>query len=288
MPAHAVIELRDVDISVDGLALVRRLSVDVAPGRVLAFVTDQATVRNALASVLSGDTKSYTVGGDLVIDGRELISRAGNGTQAERQVARIDGPLDARTRVRELAETAVLDRVGLPVTDDRVSALAVEGRIRAAFASALASDPRVVILSLPYQSDADTLYPTYSAMLHRVSQDTIIAFIVCTDSLAVAADVADEVVVLLDGRVVEVGSVYDVCMRPAMPYVRDLVRLTPSPHRAMPDFEGFVDLTSHQGCPWVLNCREELLRACSQESPRLQTVAIGHAAACHRIGTSDA
>lgn len=288
MPASAVIELRDVDISVDGRQLVRRLSVDISPGRVLAIVSAQADVRTALVRVLSGDTRTYSVGGDLVMDGRELISRAGNGTQAEQYVVHIAGPLDARTRLQELADPRVLDRVGLPVSGERVSSLPIDGRVRAAFAAALTCDPRVVVLDLPYASDADTVYPTYSALLHSISRDTSTAFVVSTDSLAVAADIADEVLVLLDGRVVEAGSVYDICLRPAMPYVRDLVRLTPSPHRAMPDFAGFVDLAAHQGCPWVLNCQEDLLHACSQEAPALRQVALGHAAACHRIGGQSA
>ena len=282
MPAHAVIELRDVDITVDGKVIVRRLSVDVAPGRVLALVSERADVRTALVKVLTGDTAEYSVGGDLVMEGRELISRAGNGTQAELHVARIDGPLDVRARVREIADGDVLALVELDAVDDRVNGLSEADRLRAAFAEALARRPKVVVLALPYQADAGTLYPAYSSLLQRASRDTSTAFVVVTDSLAVAADVADEVLVTLDGRSVECGSVYDVCLRPAMPYVQDLVRLTPSPHRAMPEFEGFVDLAAHQGCPWVLNCREDLLHACSHESPRLMPVALGHTVACHR------
>ncbi len=287
MPAHAVIELRDVDITVGGTTLVRRLSIDVAPGRVFAFVSERVDVRSAIVHVLSGNTKDTIVGGDLVLEGRELISRVGNATQAELHVAVVSGPLDAKTRVRDLASTSVLDAVGLASSDVRVHALSEQDRVRAAFAAALATAPKVVVVSVPYSAQASSPYAAYSDVLHRVARDTSIAFVVVTDSLAVAADVADEVMVTLDGRVVETGSVYDVCLRPAMPYVRDLVRLTPSPHRALPDFAGFVDLASHQGCPWVLNCREELLHACAQEQPKLRAVALGHAAACHLLGVTD-
>ena len=282
MPAHAVIELRDVDVAVDGKALVRRLSVDVAPGRVLAIVSERADVRTALVKVLSGDTADYTVGGDLVMEGRELISRAGNGTQAEVHVARIDGPLDSRSHVRDLANAELRALVGLDAVDDRVHGLSEADRLRAAFAAALGKNPKVVVIALPYRADAGTMYPIWSSLLHQVSRASVVAFVVVTDSLAVAADVADEVLVTLDGRAVECGSVYDICLRPSMPYVQDLLRLTPSPHRAMPDFEGFVDLAARQGCPWVLNCREELVHACSHEMPRLAPIALGHTVACHR------
>ncbi len=284
MPAHAIIELRDVDISVAGTSLIRRLSVDVAPDRVLAMVCDRADARRALGLVLQGETDRYEVGGDLVMEGRELVSRVSSGTQASLHVSSVSGPLDSRARVHELADASILERVQLFAINERVHALDEADRLRAAFAQALARRPKVIVIDLPYQPHAGALYPTYSELLHRLSREADVAFIICTDSLAVAADLADDVLVVLDGRVVESGSVYDVCLRPAMPYVQDLLRLTPSPHRALPEFSGFVDLTSRQGCPWVLNCREAVVRACSQEVPAMRTVALGHSAACHLLG----
>ena len=285
MPAHAVIELRDVEISTSAAQLVKRLSCDVLPGRVLAFVADHQPTLDALASVLSGNIEHYSVAGDLVLDGRELVSRVGDQTQASLHVARVTGPLDSRARVRELA-IIDLERVGLgaDILDQRVSACSASDRLRLAFAQALAAHPQVVVLALPHMPNAGSLYSTYSALLHDLAyEDSAPAFIVCTDSLAVAADVADDVVVLLDGHPVEQGSVYDICLRPSMPYVQDLLRVTPSPHKVLADFTSFVDLASHAGCPWVLNCRENVTHACSHQVPELRTVGIGHTAACHLI-----
>lgn len=292
MPAHALIELRDVDIAAGPNALVRRLSLDVAPGRVLAVVSERAAVRTALSAVLSGDIEDYAVEGDLVLEGRELVARVASqsGTQAQQHVAHIQGPLDAGTRVRDLASAEVLELVGLAArtaVDERVHALGEDDRIRAAFAAALARNPKLLVLDLPYRADAGNPYPVYSALLHRVGRHGELAIIVTTDSLAVAADVADDVLVTLDGFAVEYGSVYDICLRPAMPYVRDLLRVTPSPHRALPDVSAFVDLARHEGCPWVLNCRQDVLRACAHVAPSLHPVAPGHTAACHLIGADD-
>ncbi len=284
MPAHAIIELRDVDVSTDASTLIRRLSMDIAPGRVLALVSEQPEVRRALGRVLRGDTDGYVVAGDLVMDGRELVSRVGGGTQAEMYVAGVDGPLDTRSRLHDVASIDALERVQLHDANARVSSLDESGRLRAAFAQALQRHPKLVVVDVPYQAQSGSLYPTYSSLLHSLARDPSTAFVVCTDSLAVAADVADDVVVMLDGRAVEWGSVYDICLRPAMPYVQDLVRLTPSPHRAMPDFSGLVDLTAHQGCPWVLNCREAVVHACSQAFPAMRDVSLGHVAACHLLG----
>ena len=284
MPAQPVIELRDVDITAGSTPLVRMLSLDVAAGRVLAVVSERADVRVALLRVLAGDIADVTIGGDLVMDGRELVSRVGNATQAERHVVRVTGPLEGRARLRDLADTAVLRRVGLEALDDRLQSLSPGDRLRAAFAQALARDPRVIVVDVPRMPEADSLYPVHSDLLHALARDGGIAFVVGTDSLAVAADIADDVVVLLDGHAMETGSVYDVCMRPVTPYVRALLHSTPSPHRELPDHAGFLDLTSRQGCPWVLNCREDVLHACSQTFPGMRVVTLGHAGACHRIG----
>lgn len=284
MPAQPVIELRDVDIADGEHALVRRLSLDIAAGRVLVVVSERADVRDALLRVLAGDVAAFSIGGDLVMDGRELVSRVGNATQAERHVVRITGPIDGRMRLRDVADPAALSRVGLSGDAERVHALAPADRLRAAFAQGLARDPQVIVVDVPRMPDANSLYPAYADLVHLLADDGGITCIVGTDSLAVAADVGDDVVVLLDGHVMETGSVYDVCMRPATPYVRDLLRSTPSPHREMPDLARIVDVTARQGCPWVLNCREEVLHACSQSFPEMRRVALGHAGACHRIG----
>ena len=302
MPANAVIELRDVDIVKGSDVLVRRLSTDIVAGRVLAFVSQHSEATIALGNVLCGVTTGYGIEGDLVLDGRELVSRVGGQgkTQAELCVARGELAPKSRDTIRDVVRTALavgrrddigatltalLGQVALPdaIADTRLSDLSAADRLRVGFATALAKRPQVIVVDLPYVADASTLYATYSELLHDLSRRIPVAWVITTDSLAVAADVADDVVLLLDGRVVEQGSVYDVCLRPAMPYTKDLLLVTPRPHRALPDYPAFVDLAAHDGCPWVLNCREPLLPECAHTVPTLRIVGPGHDAACHRL-----
>ena len=302
MPARSVIELRDVDISKGADVVARRLTIDIVAGRVLALVSQRRQTTTAIADVLCGRTNGYSVEGDLVLDGRELISRVGtqDRTQAELFVVRVESAPDSRDSVRDYLRTALqagrkddvdhtvtalLERVGLPgdPVQRRLSELSVAERLRIGFAAAMARRPQVIVVDIPYVADATTLYATCSELLHRLSQQTPAAWVVTTDSLAVAADVADDVAVLLDGRIVEQGSVYDVCLRPAMPYTQDLLLVTPRPHRALPEYPAFVDLASHGGCPWVLNCRANLLPECASTVPTLQLVGPGHEAACFLV-----
>lgn len=303
MPANAVIELRDVDISTDAGTVVHRLTADIVAGRVLALVSEHGNVTTAISQVLLGRIDGYRVEGDLVLDGRELVSRGGSQdrTQAELHVRSVDASLESRDTV----STVLRDALGAGRKDDvddvmadllqqvraeasivhrKVNDLAPAERLRVAFAVTLARRPQVVVVAVPYVADASTLFTTYSELLQELSRETSIAWVVTTDSLAVAADIADDVMVILDGRVVEQGSVYDICLRPAMPYTRDLLLVTPRPHRALPDYPAFVDLASHGGCPWVLNCREQLATACAHQVPSLRIVGPGHEAACHLVG----
>ena len=302
MPARSVIELRDVDISKGADVVARRLTIDIVAGRVLALVSQRRQSTTAIADVLCGRTNGYTVEGDLVLEGRELISRVGaqDRTQAELFVIRVESAPDSRDSIRDHVRaalhagrkddvdhtvTALLERVGVPAdsAQRRLSELSAAERLRIGFATAMARRPQVIVVDVPYVADATTLYATFSELLHRLSQQTPAAWVVTTDSLAVAADVADDVAVLLDGRIVEQGSVYDVCLRPAMPYTQDLLLVTPRPHRALPEYPAFVDLASHGGCPWVLNCRANLLPQCASTIPTLQLVGPGHEAACFLV-----
>lgn len=306
MPANAVIELRDVDISKDDDVIVHRLTADVIAGRVLAIVSERSEVTSAIRNVLNGRIDGYRVEGDLVLDGRELVARTGSQdrTQAELFVRTVDPIIQSRETVSEFLRhqlglgrkesdgglvTSLLQQVGASagVEGARVNDLAPADRLRVAFAVAVAHRPEVVLVDVPYVADTSTLFPAYSELLHDLSRVTELAWVVTTNSLAVAADLADDVVVMLDGRVVEQGSVYDVCLRPAMPYTRDLLLVTPRPHRPLPEYPAFVDLASHAGCPWVLNCREQLLSECAQQVPSLRIVGPGHEAACHLVGRHD-
>ena len=302
MPARAVIELRDVDISRGSEPVLRRLSADIVVGRVAAFIAEDASAVGAFADVLCGQTNGYRIEGDLVLDGRELVSRSGGQekTQAEQFVVEVKPIEESRESVADLLRTtlgagrkddvsealqALLSRVGLNVAvlGQRINSLSGDDRIRLGYAVAIARRPQVIVVRLNYVADATSTYLVHSALIHDLAQQTPAAWVVTSNSLAVAADIADDVFLLLDGRVVEQGSVYDVCLRPAMPYTKDLLSVTPRPHRALPDYPAFVNLASHAGCPWVLNCREQTIPKCAQQAPLLRLVGPGHEAACHLV-----
>lgn len=302
MPARAVIELRDVDISRGTEPVLRRLSADIVVGRVAAFVSEDTDAVSVLADVLCGRTTGYRVEGDLVLDGRELVSRTGGQekTQAEQFVVEVRAVAESRETIGETLRAALgagrkddvtdtlhalLTRVALETDalDRRVNALSEADRIRLGYAVAIAQRPQVVVVRVNHDAEASTQYLVHSALIHALAQETPAAWVLATNSLAIAADLADDVHLLLAGRVVEQGSVYDVCLRPAMPYTKDLLLVTPRPHRALPEYPAFVQLAAHAGCPWVLNCREQTIPKCSQETPLLKLVGPGHEAACHLV-----
>lgn len=305
MPAAAVIELRDVAIAKGDARLVRSLTCDVTAGRVLALVADEAESRSALAAVLSGDMSGFDVGGDLVIEGRELLSRAGEQARvfAERYVSRVSPAAAGRDRVREFVAAevkrahhvesargvdALLDLVGFDAgaAESRLGDLAATERVRVGFAFALASNPLVLVVELPRAIDDANVYAATADCVRRIGAAGDLTVVVITDGLAIAADVADDAVLLLDGLPVEIGSIYDVSYRPAMPYTQALVAATPSAHVPLPDLGGHNGVLAHTGCPWRLNCDRVLGGVCAHAVPRMTMLAPGHAAACHLLNGS--
>ena len=102
--------------------------------------------------------------------------------------------------------------------------------------------------------------------------------------MGVVAEMADEVVVMYLGRIVEKGPVREVFNRPRHPYTQGLFASVPRPDldrtTPLPSIPGTVPDHLHipEGCPFRGRCREEM-KICVR-NPRLKTVAPDHDAAC--------
>jgi len=137
--------------------------------------------------------------------------------------------LRARGMGRPQARTVAagwLERVGLPdCHGSRPAALSGGQSQRVALARALAGSPRLLLLDEPFAA-VDT---SARLELRRELQDHLRAFggarlLVAHDAVDAFA-LADRVVILEAGRIVQSGTVADICSRPASRYVADLVGL---------------------------------------------------------------
>jgi peptide/nickel transport system ATP-binding protein len=107
-----------------------------------------------------------------------------------------------------------------------------------------------------------------------------------THDLGVIAEMADDVVVMYLGRVVEEGPVDDIFHAPKHPYTRALLRSIPSvqsmPRRKLPTISGSIPHPYNRpsGCPFHSRCPDFMPGLCDKHEPALVPVGARQAAAC--------
>ena len=133
---------------------------------------------------------------------------------------------EARARAVDL-----LDRVGIPDAparaDDYPHEFSGGMKQRVVVAMALANDPDLLIADEPTTALDVTIQAQLLDLIADLQAERDMAVLFVTHDLGVVAGIADRVVVLYGGKVMERGTVYDVFERPAHPYTRALLRCLP-------------------------------------------------------------
>src|ERR1044071_684079 len=141
---------------------------------------------------------------------------------------------NARRRAIEL-----LRQVGIPNADQRVDDYPHQFsggmRQRAMIAMALSCNPDILIADEPTTALDVTIQAQILELIDRLKDDFDSAVIMITHDLGVVADVADEVVVMYAGRVVERGAKRRVFYDPQMPYTWGLLGSIPRLDRPKPE-----------------------------------------------------
>ncbi len=201
---------------------------------------------------------------------------------------RATGRREAFARAEDL-----LDRVGIPDARRRLAAfphqLSGGMRQRVMIAMALACDPAVLIADEPTTALDVTIQAQILELLKELQRDTGMAIVFITHNLGVVAEVADSVMVMYAGRIVEHGAVATVMSTPRMPYTQGLLRAVPD--LAFPT--GFVPLTSipgtvprptdlPPGCSFEPRCAYAVPGLCDAGVPSLEPAGAGHEVRCRR------
>ena len=144
---------------------------------------------------------------------------------------------------------------------------------RVCIAAALASNPKVLVLDEPTTGlDVVTQARILNELL-RLREEEHVAMLYVTHDLAVAAHIADRIVVMYGGYIVEEGPAEEVLRRPRHPYTRGLMAATPD-HvvaRVLEVMPGApVDIADRPpGCPFAPRCPQKV-EACDAELPVLE------------------
>jgi oligopeptide transport system ATP-binding protein len=190
----------------------------------------------------------------------------------------------ARQRVIEL-----LDLVGIPVAAERYENYPHQFsggmRQRAMIAMGLCCTPSILIADEPTTALDVTIQAQIVDLVKELQDQFDTAVIWITHDLGVVAGLAERVIVMYAGFIVEEGSVDDIYKNPRHPYtlalLKSLPRVDRSSREKLATIPGFPPdlLVLPPGCPFAPRCNYAVGR-CRQENPMLAPVGPAHRAAC--------
>jgi len=161
-------------------------------------------------------------------------------------------------------------------------------RQRVMIAMALACEPRILIADEPTTALDVTIQAQILHLMRQLQEKHGTSILFITHDLGVVAEMADDVIIMYAGKVIEQGSVEEIYSRAAHPYTQGLMRAIPSLdcERKTPlsTIEGTVPGLRNlpSGCRFHPRCpHTEPL--CRSTSPDVEPVAGNHAAACHWV-----
>ncbi len=160
-------------------------------------------------------------------------------------------------------------------------------RQRAMIAMALSCRPNLLIADEPTTALDVTTEAQILELIADSQRSLGMAVMLITHNLGVVAEIADEVVVMYLGKVVEQTDVVSLFYSPQHPYTQALLDSIPRIGKRVEDLEVIVGsvpdpMNIPRGCPFHTRCREFLPGLCDTEVPELREVAPGHKVRCLR------
>ncbi len=187
--------------------------------------------------------------------------------------------------------TGILDEVGLPagLTGRYPHQLSGGQLQRAVIARALVVDPQLVVCDEPVSALDVSIQGQIVNLIGRIRRDRGLACLFISHNLAVVASLAERVLVMYRGRIVESGARQALLGAPLHPYTRLLIDSVPDadPVRARKLLARHsapaaqLPITATAGCPFVSRCTLAVDR-CRTLMPPLRDFGQGRHVACHR------
>jgi oligopeptide/dipeptide ABC transporter ATP-binding protein len=256
-PARPLLEVADIDVVLGrgwrANQVLSGVNLKVWPGEIIGLVGETGSGKTTLARTVVGLVRPR--GGTVVFDGTEISALRGGARRRERRTGHIQlvfqdplRSLDPDLTVGEIVGEGLQIRGGLPAAEiaARVEdALAKVGlspalrhrqpgqisggqRQRVSIARALAAGPRLLLCDEPV-SALDASNRNYILRLLAELRDSLgLPIVIISHDLSSLAGIADRVVVLYRGRIVEDGPVDQVFASPRHPYTALLLASAPS------------------------------------------------------------
>lgn len=189
---------------------------------------------------------------------------------------------DIRERVIDL-----LDRVGIPEASTRIDDYPHEFsggmKQRVIIAMALACEPDLLIADEPTTALDVTIQSQILRLLRELQDEFEMSILLITHDLGVVAEIADRVVVMYAGNIMERGGVFEVFEDPAHPYTRALLDCLPGRNTSAEPIGGSPPdpIDPPEGCRFHPRCPHAIQDCKTGEPPEMSEVGDHrHVASC--------
>ena len=299
---------------------VNGVSFTLARGRVVCLLGESGSGKSVtLRAIVRLNGRAQT-SGQILLDGRDVLTMSAReiregrrgaaamvfqepmtaldpvytiGAQIEETVRRHRNVnrIDARIRAREL-----LDLVQIPSPERCLGAYPHElsggMRPRVMIAIALACEPALLLADEPTTALDVTVQAQILWLLRDLQRRLGVGLIIVTHDLGVAAEIADDALVMYGGRIVEQAPIDRLFAQPVHPYTQGLMGATV---RRGQRGQALVPIPGSPpnlaalppGCAFAPRCTRTA-EICHTVRPTLDLIDHGHAARCHVVSRRDA
>ena len=295
---------------------VNSVSFDLAPGELLGVVGESGSGKSVTMMSLIGllpQPPAEIRDGTVMFEGRDILKMSPHelrdirgskigfvfqdpmtslnpvfsvGFQLTEPLRRHMGMNKKQARARAIE---LLELVNIPDAEARLSDFPHQFsggmRQRVMIAIALACDPQVLIADEPTTALDVTIQAQILELVRELRQKLGMAIVWITHDLGVIAGIADRVMVMYGGQVVEQAAVADIFNDPRHPYTRALLETLPSVvgdrAKRLRTIEGQPPALRAQpsSCPFRARCGHAFAK-CEKNNPALEDVGNGHLVAC--------
>ncbi len=286
------------------------VDLDIRPGETVGLVGESGSGKTTLARVLMGIIPPDP-GAEIELNGHEVAALAKGRSSADQKALQIvfqnpDSALNRRHSVKQLISRSLTKLGGYDGEKlrERLLSLVASVRLperylpmkpsqlsgglkqRVAIARAFAGDPRIVVCDEPTSALDVSVQAAILNLLTDLQHRKEVAYLFISHDLGVVRYLADRIVVLYLGRVMEIGPAQAVFEGPQHPYTEALLSAVPTLDdidRLRIRLEGEIPSAADppSGCPFHTRCPRKIGEICETTEPALDEDAAGHGIRCH-------